>query len=116
MLPIGMPPGRATFLLSKKRSSADTANGGRYFVASTGLELFKERLRTIGVAYVDFKYNTLTIQASKRIPTTEYYKKLQDRIVQYINADPVVAQFFSGCSRIDIRQPEAPAAAAEAEK
>ena len=85
-------------------------------VASTGMELFKERLRTIGVAYVDYKYNTLTIQASKRIPTTEYYKKLQDRIVQYINADPVVAQFFSGCSRIDIRQPAAPPATAEAEK
>lgn|GEM_PF-4685582 len=82
-------------------------------MASTGLELFKERLRTIGVAYVDFKYNTLTIQASKRVPTTEYYKKLQDRIVQYINADPVVAQFFSGCSRIDIRQPGAPPAMAE---
>ncbi|MBC5815539.1 MAG: hypothetical protein GIW97_03260 [Candidatus Eremiobacteraeota bacterium] len=85
-------------------------------MASTGMELLKERLRTIGVAYVDYKYNTLTIQASKRIPTTEYYKKLQDRIVQYINADPVVAQFFTGCSRIDIRQPEAPPAAAEAAK
>lgn len=75
-------------------------------MASTGMELFKERLRQIGMAYVDYKYNTLTIQASKRVPTTEYYKKLQDRIVQYINADAVVAQFFSGCSRIDIRQPE----------
>ncbi|GAC1355147.1 MAG: hypothetical protein NVSMB31_15570 [Vulcanimicrobiaceae bacterium] len=75
-------------------------------MASTGMELFKERLRTIGCAYVDYKYNTLTIQASKRVPTTEYYKKLQDRIVQYINADPVVNTFFAGCSRIDIRQPE----------
>ena len=81
-------------------------------MASTGLELFKERVRQLGLDYVDYKYNTLTIQASKRIPTTEYYKKLQERIVQYINADVVVAQFFSGCSRIDIRQPEAPPAAA----
>ncbi|MDP9016935.1 MAG: hypothetical protein M3N19_01265 [Candidatus Eremiobacteraeota bacterium] len=82
-------------------------------MASTGMELFKERLRTIGCAYVDYKYNTLTIQASKRVPTTEYYKKLQDRIVQYINADPVVTQFFTGCSRIDIRQPEETAQPAE---
>lgn len=76
-------------------------------MGSTGLELFKDRLVALGLAYVEFKHNTLTIQASKRVPTTEYYKKLQDRIVQYINADPVVTQFFSGCSRIDIRQPEA---------
>ena len=71
------------------------------------MELFKERLRQLGLAYIDYKYNTLTIQATKRIPNTDYHKKLQDRIVQYINADAVVTQFFSGCSRIDIRQPEA---------
>lgn len=76
-------------------------------MGSTGLELFKDRLRQLGLAYVEFRHNTLTIQATKRVPSTEYYKKLQERIVQYINSDPVVAQFFSGCSRIDIRQPEA---------
>lgn len=78
------------------------------------MELFKERLRQLGLVYVDYKYNTLTIQATKRIPNTDFYKKLQDRIVQYIQADTVVTQFFSGCSRIDIRQPEAPSTAEKA--
>lgn len=86
--------------------------GGRDRVASTGMELFKERLRQLGLVYVDYKYNTLTIQATKRVPNADFHKKLQDRIVQYIQADPVVTAFFSGCSRIDIRQPEAPPAAA----
>ena len=75
---------------------------------ATGLELFKERLQQLGLVYVEFRYNTLTIQATKRVPNSEYYKKLQDRIVQYIEADPVVTTFFNGLTRIDIRQPEAP--------
>ena len=89
--------------------------GGEQGVAATGMELFKERLKALGLAYVDYKYGTLTIQAGKRIPNPDYHKKLKDRIVQYINADAVVAQFFTGCSRIDIRQPET-AQAADAEK
>lgn len=80
---------------------------------ATGLELFKERLAQLGLRYVEYKYNTLTIQATKRIPSADYHKKLQDRIVEFIKADNVVATFFSGCSRIDIRQPEAPAQAAK---
>ncbi|MBV8246604.1 MAG: hypothetical protein JOZ38_11825 [Candidatus Eremiobacteraeota bacterium] len=75
---------------------------------STGMQLFKARLRQLGLEYVDFRMNTLTIQASKRIPNAEYYQKLHERILQYIKADAVVATFFTGLTRVDIRNPETP--------
>ena len=70
--------------------------------------LFKDRLRQLGLEYVDFRMNTLTIQASKRVPDAKYYQKLHERILQYIKADPVVEAFFAGLTRVDIRNPEVP--------
>ena len=73
------------------------------------MELFRLRMKQVGLDYVDFKYGSLTLRSEKTIPNTpqglDYRKKLRERITEAINADTVVAHFFNGLTRIEIHSP-----------